>query len=187
MSVTTESELKIPVQDLGLVRNRLRTTDAQLVQPAQREVNLLFDTHDGRLASGGHVLRLRAVADRYLVTFKGAASYRGSIKERDEIEMEVSDGESAAAILGRLGLRITMRYEKDREIWLVDDVTVTLDHTPMGDYVEVEGMPRELYGVARMLGLDPLTAVPGSYVSLWQQYRSARPELGLPADMVFPT
>jgi hypothetical protein len=64
---------------------------------------------------------------------------------------------------------------------------VTLDHTPMGDYVEVEGMPRELYGVARMLGLDPLTAVPGSYVSLWQQYRSARPELGLPADMVFPT
>ena len=67
----------------------------------------------------------------------------------------------------------------------IDDVTVTLDHTPMGDYVEVEGMPRELYGVARMLGLDPLTAVPGSYVDLWQQHRSARPELGLPGDMVF--
>jgi adenylate cyclase class 2 len=183
--VTTESELKIPVQDLGVVRDRLRATDAHLVHPTQREVNLLFDTHDGRLASGGQVLRLRAVGNRHLVTFKGAADYRGTIKERDEVEIEVSDGELAATIFDRLGLRITMLYEKDRETWLVNDVTVTLDHTPMGDYVEIEGVVRELHGVARMLELDPLTAVPGSYVSLWQQYRSARPELGLPADMVF--
>jgi adenylate cyclase class 2 len=186
VSVTTESELKIPVQDLGAVRNRLRASDAQLVHPAQREVNMLFDTHDRRLTSGGQVLRLRAVGDRHLVTFKGAASFRGAIKERDEIEMEVSDGESAATILGRLGYRVTMRYEKDRETWLVDEVAIALDHTPMGDYVEIEGVVRELYGVARMLELDPLTAVPGSYVDLWQQHRSTRPELGLPSDMVFP-
>jgi adenylate cyclase class 2 len=184
--VTTESELKIPVRDLGAVRARLRASEATLVHPTQREVNLLFDTHDGRLASSGQILRLRTVADRQLVTFKGPASYRGSIKEREEFEFEVSDGDMTATIFGRLGLRATMRYEKDRETWLIHDVTVTLDHTPMGDFVEIEGMVRELYGAARMLGLDPLTAVPGSYVSLWQQYRSARPELGLPVDMVFP-
>ncbi len=185
MSVTTESEIKIPVRDLDAVRDRLRAKRAHLVQPAQREVNRLFDTHDGRLASSGQVLRLRAVGTRHIVTFKGAASYRGVIKERDEFEVEVSDGESAAAIFERLGLRLAVRYDKDRETWLINGVTVALDHTPMGDYVEIEGAVRELHGVARMLALDPLAAVPGSYVDLWQQYRSARPELGLPADMVF--
>lgn len=185
MAVTTESELKIPVSDLAAVRDRLHAIDARLVRPAQREVNQLFDTHDGRLASGGQVFRLRTVGDRHVVTFKGPASYRGVIKERDEVEIEVSDGASAATIFERLGLQIVVRYEKDREEWLVGDVTVTLDHTPMGDFVEIEGVVRELHGVARRVGLDPLTAVHGSYVSLWQQHRRARPELGLPADMVF--
>lgn len=186
MPVTTESELKIPVRNLGEVRSRLRAIDARCVQPPQREVNLLFDTPDDRLASHGQVLRLRTVGGRQLMTFKGAASYRGTVKEREEVEVEVSNAESTAELFGRLGLHVTMRYEKDRETWLVDSTAVTLDHTPMGDYVEIEGVTRELYGVARVLGLDPLAAVPGSYVSLWQQYRNARPELGLPSDMVFP-
>lgn len=185
MAVTTESELKIPVSDLAAVRDRLHAIDARLVHPAQREVNQLFDTHDGRLASGGQVCRLRTVGDRHVVTFKGPASYRGVIKERDEVEIEVSDGALTATILERLGLKIAVRYEKDRETWLVDDVTVTLDHTPMGDFVEIEGTVRDLHGVAQRVGLDPESAVRGSYVSLWQQYRSARPELGLPTDMVF--
>ena len=183
--MTTESELKIPVHDLTSVRHRLRGAGAHLVHASRREVNLLFDTPDGRLAAGGKVVRLRAYGDRHILTFKGAASYRGVIKEREEVEIEVSDGESAAKILKCLGLSNAIRYEKDREIWLADDITVSLDHTPMGDYVEIEGAVRELHGVARMLGLDPLTAATGSYVDLWQQYRNARPELGLPADMVF--
>ena len=45
-------------------------------------------------------------------------------------------------ILDHLGLQVVARYEKDREMWLVDEVSVVLDHTPMGDFVEVEG-PRE--------------------------------------------
>jgi len=185
VAVTTESELKIPVQELTAVRERLLATGAHLVHAAQREVNLLFDTHDGRLGASGQVLRLRAVGSRNVVTLKGPASYRGPVKERDEVEIEVSDGALTATILERLGLRIAARYEKDRETWLVDDVTVTLDHTPMGDFVEIEGTVRDLHGVAQSVGLDPKSAVRGSYVSLWQQYRSARPELGLPADMVF--
>lgn len=184
--MTTESELKIPVRDLAAVRGRLHAIDARLVHPEHREVNLLFDTHDGRLASGGHVFRIRTAAGRHVITFKGPASYRGVIKERDEVEVEVSDPTLATAIFERLGLRIVVRYEKDRESWLVGEVTVTLDHTPMGDFVEIEGPVRELHGVARGVGLDPLTAVHGSYVNLWQQYRHARPELGLPTDMVFP-
>jgi len=75
--------------------------------------------------------------------------------------------------------------KKDREEWLLEQCSVVLDHTPMGDFVEVEGPPERLERVARLLGLDAETAVRGSYVSLWVEYRELHPELDLPANMVF--
>jgi len=88
-------------------------------------------------------------------------------------------------IFERLGFSVCMRYEKDREEWLLEQCSVVLDHTPMGDFVEVEGPPERLERVARLLGLDAVTAVRGSYVSLWLEYRELHPELDLPANMVF--
>ena len=88
-------------------------------------------------------------------------------------------------IFERLGFSVFMKYEKDREEWLLDDISVVLDHTPMGDFVEVEGPPERLELAARLLGLDTAAAVRGSYVSLWLEYRELHPELDLPTDMVF--
>ncbi len=76
------------------------------------------------------------------------------------------------------------RYEKDRETWRLDDVEIVLDHTPMGDFVEVEGPAGVLEMTARSIGLDPSAAVRGSYISLWRAYRERAAE-NLPVDMVF--
>jgi len=62
---------------------------------------------------------------------------------------------------------------------------VVLDHTPMGDFVEVEGPSHTLETTARAIGLDPSTAVRGSYLSLWREYRERRIHEDLPRDMVF--
>ena len=69
--------------------------------------------------------------------------------------------------------------------WKLGEVSVVLDHTPMGDFVEVEGPPQQLDQTAHKIGLDVSGAVRGSYVSLWQEYRSTHPEFDLPVDMVF--
>jgi adenylate cyclase class 2 len=85
-------------------------------------------------------------------------------------------------ILRRLGLSPLIRYDKDRELWRLSMVEVALDHTPMGDFVELEGPTEQLATAAEQIGLDPTTAVRGSYISLWIRYRQQHQ---LPFDMTF--
>ena len=181
-----EQELKIPVEDLEAVRERLSRTGGRRIKPSRREINVLFDTADGEIARTDRALRLRLVDGRWLLTYKGPPVYHGTIKEREELETGIDSGEVIQAIFRHLGLSPSVRYEKDREVWRVRDLEVALDHTPMGDFVEIEGPAGELDAAARELGLDPGHALKGSYVALWERYRADHPELHLPHDMVFP-
>ena len=183
--VPMETELKVPVEDLGEVRRRLAGAGGELLQPTAREVNLLYDDPGGRIAGAGGALRLRRYGERWLLTLKGPPSYPGGVKTREELETEVGDGEVMGTILERLGFLPRVRYEKDRELWRLREAEVALDHTPMGEFVEIEGPAHRIPGLARRLGLDPAKALRGSYVTLWQAYRAAHPELELPEDMVF--
>jgi len=182
---TLESELKIPVTDLDQVRVFLQRARAIVVQTMEREINLLMDTEDKRLRTAGCVLRLRQHGDRKTLTFKGPVSYRGAIKERPEHETEVVDLDRMGEILSGLGFSVYMRYEKDREEWALEDVSVVLDRTPMGSFVEVEGPRERIPVIANLLGLKTASAVRGSYASLWLDHRERHPELDLPFDMVF--
>jgi len=180
-----ETELKIPVADLATVRTSLAALDASLISESIREENVLLDTVERELSGRGCVLRLRRHGARRLLTFKGPASYDGPIKVRPEHELEIEDLGTMLAVFEALGFSEVVRYEKDRETWRLNDVEVVLDHTPMGDFVEVEGPPDVIGSVARSLGLDPTDAVRGSYVSLWLDFRARHPEMDLPQDMVF--
>jgi adenylate cyclase class 2 len=137
------------------------------------------------LRSKGNALRVREFGGRWFVTFKGEPRYQGPIKVREELESEVEDGEVVRRILGRVGFRPQVSYEKIREAWRLEGVVVTLDHTPIGDFVELEGPSEDLAGVATRLGLDPNTGIRDSYLSLWRTHRERHPELGLPVDMRF--
>ena len=181
-----ESELKIPVDDLHCVRSMLADRGGTCRHGMRREHNLVLDTADGTLASRGRLLRLRTVGTYHLLTFKGPASFRGAIKERAELEIEVESSQVMLAIFAELGVQPVVRYEKDREEWLLGGVAVCLDHTPMGEFVELEGDPERLAEVAAALLLDPAAAVADSYLGLWGEHRRRHPELRLPADMVFP-
>ena len=178
-----ESELKIPVDALDEIRRRLGEIAAERISPSEREVNILFDTAGGDLASTGQVLRVRRVGGRNVLTFKEPAVYDGAVKQRREIEIEVSSSEKISELLHALGYAPWMRYEKQRESWMLGEVRVDLDHTPMGDFVEIEGPTGSLDNTARRLGLDPVRAVPESYISLWRTFRRQHPELG--RNMVF--
>ena len=180
-----EHELKIPVAELAPVRLRLEEAGARRLHPRLREANTLLDDADRSLATAESVLRVRRVGDRSVLTFKGPASYRGAVKGRREIELEVTSSELVLELLSALGYTPGMRYEKERESWTLGSVRVDLDRTPMGDFVELEGPPHDLEAAAATVGLDPKSAVPGSYPSLWQEHRRRHPELDLGPDMVF--
>ena len=180
-----ECELKIPADDLDEIRRRLATTEAEQLNSAEHEVNILFDTASGRLATSGEVLRVRRVGPRHVLTFKGPATYDGAVKQRREIELEISSSERISELLHALGYAPAIRYEKKRESWRLGEVRVELDHTPMGNFVELEGPTDSLEAAAQSLGLDPTLAVAQSYISLWRDHCRRHPGLG--RDMVFTT
>jgi len=181
-----ETELKIPVADLSSVREALVRQAANQIHAMAREVNVLLDADDGRLRKSGSILRLRTYGEEHILTFKGPVRYHGKIKERPEYEVSCDDTGRMSELFKHLGFAAVARYEKYREAWLYGGVEVVLDHTPMGDFVEVEGPPEMLDTAAVSLGLDPEKAVRGSYLSLWYEYRTSHHGEDLPDDMVFP-
>ncbi|MGV8041272.1 MAG: class IV adenylate cyclase [Thermoanaerobaculaceae bacterium] len=179
-----EQEVKIPVATLEPVRRRLGSSGARLAVSRQLEDNAVLDTPDLELLGSGRLLRLRRWGHEVVLTFKGPASYQNGVKTRLELETGVGEPERMLGILGQLGWTTQRRYQKWRETWHLGDVTVALDETPIGCFVEIEGPADELSAAAHALGLDPAAAVPASYQELWQQWR--RDHLGAPRDMLFP-
>jgi len=179
-----EQEIKLPVERLESVRARLGALGARLEGARQLEDNAVLDRPGLELLGSGRLLRLRRWGSEVVLTFKGPASYQNGIKTRLEIETGVAAPEGMLGILRELGWSIQRRYQKWRETWHLGAVTVALDETPIGCFVELEGPADELIAAAHALGLDPGTAVGASYQELWQRWRRDHP--GAPPDMLFP-
>jgi adenylate cyclase class 2 len=176
-----ERELKFPCDDLEGLKEKLRGLQAERVAPRAFEDNVVFD-RDGELEAKGSILRLRT--DRYgaRLTFKGPVAMEGAMRVRVERETRAEDPEALRAILESVGFQAVTRYQKHREEWRLGAVVVALDHTPLGDFVEMEGEGAET--VAKRCGLLLDNAERRSYLRLYRDYREEHPEA--PADMVFP-
>lgn len=178
-----ETEVKFRATDLLGLRDRLIARGAIVTQQRHRERNTLFDDADRSLSRRGMLLRLRDALDTRL-TLKAPAppgSHGGEHKSRVELEITVSDGQATFAILTALGYAPWWRYEKYRESFRLGDAIVSLDHTPIGDFVEIEGPPSSIRATAEQLGFD------WSARNL-QTYRELFDAAGRPGtDMTFDT
>lgn len=173
-----ETEAKIRVASFVGVKRRIVAARGRLLTPRTLEVNTLFDSSAGRLRAGGGSLRVRKYGNKGLVTLKGAARVEGGLKSRIELETQVSDPEAMAHILLGLAYVPQFRYEKFREIWKVGRTVICLDATPIGHFVEIEGLAEDIYRVAAAIGLGASPFVASSYPALWG-------ESGGRGDMVF--
>ena len=174
-----EREIKFPSDDLEGLRDRLRELDAERVGPGAFEDNWILDRGD-ELRSTGRVLRLRTDGGAHL-TFKGPLHLEGSLKVRQEIEVEIDSAEEARTLFENLGFAVVRRYQKVREEWQLGGVTIALDHTPIGDFAEFEGDGAET--VARRCGFGAEKGEPRTYLELYEDYLKSHPEA--PPEMVF--
>ncbi len=181
--VAREQEFKFGVASLVPVRATLQRLGASLRVPATLERNWVLDDAQGSLRQKGCLLRVRQWGEHHLLTFKGPARLAAGLKVREELEVGVEAGEKALAVLLALGYAPVFYYEKERETWSLRQAAVALDHTPMGDFVELEGERPGLRELAVALGFVPEAALRGTYLELWQSYRKEHPEA--PLHMVF--
>ena len=178
-----EHEIKVPVESLAALRSVVAESGAALREAETFEENWVLDDRAGSVAARGCLLRVRRWGARSFLTYKGPARFSGGVKTREELETTVGDPATVLQVLTALGYAPVRRYQKYREMWLLAGVAVTLDRTPMGAFVELEGPPAAIPEVAATLGIDADAAVAGSYLALWEAFRTAHP--GAPADMVF--
>lgn len=106
--------------------------------------------------------------------------------ERDEllmteVETVVSDGAAARRLLEGLGYGLALRYQKYRTPFRYPDcdaLAVTLDETPLGCFLEIEGEPAAIHRCAAALGFSRADYGTRSYLEIHRAESGA-------GDMVF--
>ena len=164
----------------------LKTAGFSVCRRRVLENNVILDAPDLRVRKHGSVLRVRAAGGNSTLTYKGPCAIGGRHKSREEVEIAISDAATALSILENLGFHRVFRYQKYRTEYSQPGARglVTLDETPIGCYLEVEGSPRWVDRTARKLGFREDDYITVSYGALYLQFCVVQGTR--PADMVFP-
>jgi adenylate cyclase class 2 len=80
-------------------------------------------------------------------------------------------------------MRVTFRYQKYRREFALDEVHVTVDETPIGNYAEFEGSEDGIRALARRMEIEESRFLRLSYYSLYLEY--CREAGKVPEFMVF--
>ncbi len=178
-SAHREVELKLYCPNLVEVQQRLRSMRAQPLAPRVLERNLRYEDAAHSLTAQGILLRLRQDS-RARLTLKlpdASAPGRDAILRRFEAEIEVSDFDTAALILEKLGYQVQLLYEKYRSTWALGGTEVALDELPCGNFVEIEGATEQIEHAVRALALEGAPRLPMSYAAIFEAIQRY---LGLP-------
>jgi len=142
------------------------------------EDNLVFDDEGKTLWGRGILLRLRRYGDRVTLTVKSNAAVEAGLKVREEREARVDDFDAMREILAALGYAPAFRYQKYRTNFDFMGTVASLDETPIGTYLEIEGEPQAVRDAAERLGLDLAHGLTQSYMELFRAF-------GKTGEMVF--
>jgi adenylate cyclase class 2 len=169
----TEIEAKLKVDSLQEVERKLSEAGAEFVAE-QLQTDTYFDDAGAVLKGSDRALRLRRQRtgrkEKIFLTYKGPKQ-KDDFKKRQEIQIEVGDGDSVEKLFSELGYEKALVFEKRRRIWNLDDCVVCLDELPLlGSFVEIEGHDGEsISDVQKKLGLSDLRHIVESYACLMQQ------------------
>ena len=180
-----ETEIKITIRRLEKARERIEGIGFAIAAPRVFERNLVFDLPCGELKEGRKLLRLREAGEAATLTYKGVPREGGKHKSREERETAVGNFAEMRVILERLGYRVAFVYEKFRTEFRQEGKPgmITIDETPIGNYLELEGEPEWIDDTAKRLGFRENDYLTGSYGGIFAEWRRKR---GMPAgNMVF--
>jgi adenylate cyclase class 2 len=170
-----EIEAKLKVDSLPEVEQKLAELGAEFLAE-QLQTDYLFDDINAVLTTTDRCLRLRQQSvdgsESFFLTYKGAKE-KSNFKKRQEIEIEISDAESAKKLFSALGYKKVLVVEKKRRLWRFGGCAVALDQLPLlGAFVEIEGPDDKIIcDVQQRLGLTDLPHIAKSYAQLTKEER----------------
>jgi len=167
-----EIEVKLKIGSLQKIRRELKALGFEEKVHRALEENWILDFPNRPLARRHCLLRLRQFNDKALVTFKAPSLNSAQFKIREELETEVADGSVLYQILERLGLVLVFRYQKYRSVFekrasRKPKTVLSLDETPVGKYLEIEGPKEDIEKIARQLDYSKKDFITDSYLGLF--------------------
>lgn len=179
-----EIEIKLRLSGAAEGRRLLRKAGFTVIRRRLFESNIVFDAEDARFRKRGVLLRLRQSGRDTTLTYKGPSA-PSRYKSRHEVEVPVPDSKRLRQILEFLGYKPVFRYQKYRSEHRQGPGggLVTVDETPIGTFLELEGPPRWIDRTARSLGFSELDYITDSYEKLYMDFR--RQTAKAPCHMVF--
>ena len=166
MATILEREVKLRFTDPVAAREAVVAAGATPLRGRRLQEDYLLDTPDDQLRHRRCVFRVRLEPGKSLLTFKGPVQ-SSPMKLREEHETMVGDGLLLLHVLEELGFRVWFRYQKYREEFAREGVTVAIDETPVGTFVEVEGSEQGIAEMARALARTPDDYLLDSYRGLF--------------------
>jgi adenylate cyclase class 2 len=168
--LSIETEVKVRIEDPESFCRRLITMKAEKVSSRHFEDNHLLDFPDNRLGSRRCLLRVRLAGEKNILTFKGPPLPKGIFKIREEIEVGLEDSAAALQIFQQIGMQVSFRYQKYRREYLLNEVHLAVDETPIGNFVEFEGTQDAIRDLADKMEIPESEFLRLSYYSLYLEY-----------------
>lgn len=135
------------------MRHRLKEAGAKLLRPEflQRRIPFHLPKEKRRRDTW---LRVRDEGDKTTLSLKIIEGER--IENQKEICIEVDSFDRAIELLDLIGCERKSYQETKRELWMLDDVEITIDEWPfLEPFVEVEGKTKqEVKNVSEKIGFN---------------------------------
>jgi adenylate cyclase class 2 len=170
VTLMIEREVKLRFESPDAARAAILAAGATPLRCRRLQEDALLDTDDESLRRRQCALRIRTEGGKSILTFKGPVQ-PGSMKMREEHETIVGNGEVLRHVFEELGLHVWFRYEKYREEYAATDVTIAIDETPVGTFVEIEGGEQGILAMTGALGRTPADFILDSYRGLFIAHR----------------
>jgi adenylate cyclase class 2 len=170
-----EIEIKLAPGSARQARSILLGYGFKVIRPRVFESNIVLDDARRSLRRRGLLLRIRRAGKLCVCTYKGP-EISGIHKRREEREFAVSDFDACMAAFSGLGYRESFRYDKYRTEFARPNEPghATLDETPIGVYMELEGPARWINSTAKGLGFPRSSWITASYAALYMEWCEAR-------------
>ncbi|MBD3415349.1 MAG: class IV adenylate cyclase [Candidatus Aminicenantes bacterium] len=161
-----EIEVKIKIDQPKKIHEKLLSLKARLHKPRYYEENILYDFTDQKLTQKNQALRLRSIAHKNRLTYKGPLQKSRKFKIRNEYETEIKDKKQIQKILASLGLKQIFLYQKFRTEYRSKKLKICLDETKAGLFLEFEGQREDIVTFAKKMGFSKKDFIKADYVSL---------------------
>ncbi len=171
MAIETEKKFRLEKKRFDKVIKRLEELGADFAGEVFEE-NYLH--RGGLLDERRATLRLRKTGETNTLTYKESIRNDLDVKHKIEFETCVSNVDATEKIIGMLGYRLSVVYEKRRRTYHFGEVEVVMDELPFGLYMEIEGTYKDIAKAEEKLGIEDLEPETRGYPRLTVKYGRQR-------------